>query len=399
MSPALISLINAALMAGIIVLLVLTTVLIVELVAAHLLPSRRPRHGLSTTDDFVVVIPAHDEVGTIERTLDAVLSDMPQHGRVLVIADNCTDTTATVARAAGATVIERRDPSHVGKGYAIDFALRFLAASAPRTVVILDADCVPDRGTLENLVSASQTWNRPVQARYELNTPDISAGPLARIGTFAWRIKNVLRPSGLKALGVPCLLMGTGMAFPLEILAKADLDRGHLVEDMVLGLHLAARRQGAAFLPEACVRSAVPPSIEGQTSQRSRWETGHLQVIMNHVPKLFVQALSSGDWRLLVLALHTAVPPLALFGLLLCGTTALSGLMVLAGGSSWTFQLSALVTCGAGAVFATYWFTVGRDLLTAGELLQLPGYLVSKLSLYAGALTGRKVAWIRSKRD
>jgi cellulose synthase/poly-beta-1,6-N-acetylglucosamine synthase-like glycosyltransferase len=204
---------------------------------------------------------------------------------------------------------------------------------------------------------------------------------------------------GLNALGVPCLLMGTGMAFPWPVIVRSDLETGHLVEDMVLGLELAARGDCPRFLPEACVRSALPPSLEGQKSQRTRWETGHLQVIRQYVPQLMRQAAARADYRLLALALHAAVPPLALLVAMLLVTTCANGLVALAGGPALGFKLSGLATCAAGLVFTVYWITAGRDLLSFRELLSVPGYAVSKLSIYKRALSGKRIEWVRSKRD
>lgn len=395
----LLELFHAALVVAALSLLVLTCVLALELAGA-LFSSRNP--VLAPTEPnctYAVVIPAHDEVGTIERTLASVSAQISDHGYILVVADNCSDDTAAVAAAAGARVIERHDLERRGKGFALDAAMRALASAPPDVVLIIDADCTPDPGTLPALIAACQHWSKPVQARYELVAPDASAGPVAKIGAFAWQIKNVLRPTGLKALGVPCLLMGTGMAFPWRTLAGVDLASGHLVEDMVLGLDLAARGQGPVYLPEACVRSAFPPSRQGQQSQRERWEAGHLQVVKGWVPRLLWSAIKGADWRLLALALHAAVPPLVLFLLLLSALTSVSGVFALATGRSAAFGLSAIATFISAMIFGVYWLIVGRKILAFREILLLPGYFVTKLSIYGRVLSGRKIEWIRSKRD
>ncbi|MGE0766685.1 MAG: glycosyltransferase family 2 protein [Hyphomicrobiaceae bacterium] len=392
-------LIVVSLTASAVVLMLLVGVLAVELIAMLVAGSDREAPAPDATGSYVIVIPAHNEVGTIEHTLAAVLDDATGQGHVLVVADNCTDRTAAVARSAGATVIVRQDPLRRGKGYALDFAVRHLEIDPPDVVIVLDADCIPEPGALRQIFAACRYSNRPVQARYEMTTPAPDTGTLARVGAFAWRVRNVARPKGLAALGVPCLLMGTGMAFPWPTLSRTCLETGHLVEDMVLGLDLAARGEGARFFPEACVRGTLPPSREGQTSQRTRWETGHLQVIRHSLAPLLIRALARADYRMLVLALHALVPPLALLALLLLAVAVANGLVALAGGPSLGFEIAAWAACIAGTVFATYWFKMGRDILSRRELLQLPAYVVSKLSIYARAMSGRPIEWIRSKRD
>lgn len=390
---------SAVLLVGAVCLLLLASTLAVELVAGLGGPVQRTGVVSEARGSYVVVVPAHNEVGTIENTLEKLFEEVTSQGRVLVVADNCTDDTAAVAEAKGATVVRRCEPERRGKGYAINFAVNYLAAAPPDVVIILDADCCPDEGALGMLFAECLHRKCPLQARYELVAPDANASPLARVGAFAWRIKNTLRPEGLARLGVPCLLTGTGMALPWSVLARSHLETGHLVEDMVLGLQLAGRGEGAQFLPEACVRSELPPSLEGQKSQRKRWETGHIQVIWQHVPRLLFRAIMRADWRLLALAFHTAVPPLALLMLLLFASTIASGLVAVLGGPSLAFAISALATGIALVVFTVYWHKVGRSLLSSRELLLLPGYVFSKLSLYGSALIGKKIEWVRSKRD
>jgi cellulose synthase/poly-beta-1,6-N-acetylglucosamine synthase-like glycosyltransferase len=70
--------------------------------------------------DVAVLIPAHNESAGIEATLRCLQAQLRAGDRVLVVADNCDDDTAAVARDAGAEVIERIDAIHRGKGFALD---------------------------------------------------------------------------------------------------------------------------------------------------------------------------------------------------------------------------------------------------------------------------------------
>lgn len=391
--------VHAGFLAAAALLLILTCVLALELAATALHRQRGASGAVLPASSYVVVMPAHNEATVIEGTLAGVLADLTEGGRVLVVADNCTDATAAIARGRGVQVIERIEPERRGKGYALAHAVRFLRADPPAVVIVLDADCLADRGSLALLAAAAEHRDCPVQGRYELIPPGASAGILARVGAFAWRIKNILRPQGLAALGVPCLLMGTGMSFPWRVLSPSHLDTGHLVEDMVLGLELAAQGHHPLFLPEACVRSVIPPSVEGQKSQRARWETGHLQVIRTWVPSLLARSMVNGDWRLAFLALHTAVPPLALLVLLLMSVTAGSTIVALADGPTSALSTSLVAVTVAGGVFCAYWLRAGRDVMTIGELVLLPGYILSKVPLYLHSAAGRSIEWVRSKRD
>lgn len=382
-----------------IILFMLVMVLAIEAVAYLRGHSGRFIISPDITASYVIVVPAHDEVGTIEATLATLVEQVPDPRRILVVADNCSDSTADVARAAGARVIERHDPSRRGKGYALDFAVRRLAEEPPEVVIILDADCIPEPGAIDALVAHCHSYAAPVQARYELNPPAATAGTLARVGAFAWRVKNVIRPTGLANLGAPCLLMGTGMAFPWRLLSQARLATAHLVEDMALGLDLAASGHGPRFLPEVGVHSTLPPSREGQVSQRTRWETGHLQVIATQAPKLYSRAIKTMDWTLLLLALHVSVPPLAFLVLLLATSTTINCAIYLGGIAAAPLIVSAATWLLSIFVFAVYWMHAGRSLLSRQDLLLLPGYILAKLGIYGRAMNRRGLGWIRSKRD
>ena len=166
-----------------------------------------------TPSRCAVLIPAHNEELVITSAIHNVRDQLAPGDRILVVADNCTDQTAEVARAAGAEVAERTDPDHRGKGFALDFGLSQLAPEQPPVVVVVDADCELDPGALDALVRQAAATGRPAQGVYLIGTgqePD----PRRRLSAFAVLLKNEIRPLGLDRLGLPCLLNGTGMAFP-----------------------------------------------------------------------------------------------------------------------------------------------------------------------------------------
>src|SRR4051812_19148162 len=114
---------------------------------------------------FAIVIPAHNEETGLPSTLAACrrLDYLPSAVRVFVIADNCTDSTASVARQAGATVLERREPAHRGKGYALAWGLPWVLLEPVEAVVVVDADCVPDANLLGAVSARMSGGARAVQ--------------------------------------------------------------------------------------------------------------------------------------------------------------------------------------------------------------------------------------------
>src|SRR5450432_1818075 len=129
-------------------LLLPAAILLIETLAALF-----PEAGALAAEDqpvprTAIVVPAHDEQGQIGATVRALVADLPPAAWILVVADNCSDQTAALARGAGATAIERKDPSRVGKGYAISFGLEHLSADPPEIVILVDADCRVSAGGL-----------------------------------------------------------------------------------------------------------------------------------------------------------------------------------------------------------------------------------------------------------
>lgn len=154
---------SGLLVAAAIALLVPVLVLCLECAAAALWrPQRGAAAGLADETSLAILIPAHNEAGGIGRTLSTILPQLRPGDRLVVVADNCTDSTAEVARSAGASVIERFDTRRRGKGYALDFGLNHLSDCPPSVVIFLDADCDALPGGLMALAQqAHQASCRP----------------------------------------------------------------------------------------------------------------------------------------------------------------------------------------------------------------------------------------------
>ncbi len=363
-------------------------------------PPRTP--GAATAGSPVgrlaVLMPAHDEAEGILGPIRSVLAQFGPGDRLLVVADNCTDATAEVARAAGAEVVERNDPGRRGKGYALDFGVRWLERDPPDVVVIVDADCRVGPQALQRLATTCVASGGPVQALYLMRAPP-GARVGQRIAEFAWLVKNRLRPAGYAAWGFPCPLMGTGMAFPWRIICRAPLATGHLVEDMQLGLDLAIAGTPPLFCEEAGVESMFPTDAGGAKSQRTRWEHGHLSVIASVAPRMLVTALRRRNGRLLAMVLDLCIPPLASLVLALAAVTAVDAVGWFGGAGAAATGIAAVAW---GMLFAGVlgaWFREGRKVVSVTDLLALPFYVFGKIPVYVRLFTKRQVDWVRTRRD
>jgi cellulose synthase/poly-beta-1,6-N-acetylglucosamine synthase-like glycosyltransferase len=375
-------------------------VFFLEIVAATALPrwQRRMWPNNGVRQPVAVLVPAHNESLGLLPTLANIQSQLLLGDRLLVVADNCSDDTAAVARAGGAEVVERNDPAKWGKGYALDFGVRHLSSNPPEIIIIVDADCKLADGAIDGLALTCAVTGRPVQALYLMTAP-IDSQINHRVAEFAWRVKNWLRPLGLRALKLPCQLMGTGMAFPWDVIRSADLGSGQIVEDLKLGLDLTLAGHPPVFCPSARVTSKFASSVKGAGTQRKRWEQGHLDTILKTAPRLLTIAIARRDWDLLAIALDLAVPPLSLLGMLVLVIFGFSFLYAISGYSSAAFVISTASLLAFAIATFLAWLKCGRDVVPPSALMLIPPYAFRKLRLYRQFIFGKiESQWIRTDR-
>lgn len=395
------TLLSWALLVTGVILLALVLLLALQILAS-LLPLRSisaPAKAHSSVPSAVVLMPAHNEAEIIESMVSQALQALPDGARLLVVADNCSDDTASLARSAGAEVLERFDETLRGKGYALAHGVNHLRGAPPEVVIVVDADCIAAPGSLAAIATAAHDLQRPVQAMYDMVAPP-GASLMQRMAAFAWDFRTRLRAEGYRRLGLPCQLMGSGMAFPWPLLSQVNLATGHIVEDLMLGLECAQLRKPPQFLPSALVSSSFPTNEQGSQSQRKRWEHGHLSIVAKQAPKLLWQALSRGKAGLLVLTLDMCVPPLALLVLLVGAQAATAALLAWIG-----FIWPAVAMLSVASLILMIltvlvgWWRVGQRWISMSELMSAPWYILRKLPLYLSFLTRRQVNWIRTRRD
>jgi cellulose synthase/poly-beta-1,6-N-acetylglucosamine synthase-like glycosyltransferase len=385
------------------VLFCLVIVLEVEIVAGLLTgPGRFDRDertsGTGLRPSVAVIVPAHNESVGILPTLADIRAQLTGRDRLIVVADNCSDDTAAVATGAGAEVTVRNDPGKIGKGYALAWGRDHLRSRPPEIVITIDADCRLGEGALDRLAATSAITSRPVQSLYLMLAPAGSPAVM-RVAEFAWRIKNWARPLGLRALGLPCQLTGSGMAFPWPVIGSAELASGEIVEDMKLGLELARGGGAPIFCPSAVVTSYFPASARGAETQRQRWEQGHLGTIVRQVPRLLLAGIARRNLDLCALALDLTVPPLILFLTIILLILVLSFLAAMVGLTELPFLMTSLSLLLSIVSFFVAWRRYGRNILSATDLMRIAIYTFRKVPMYLRMLLQRsQMGWIRTDR-
>jgi cellulose synthase/poly-beta-1,6-N-acetylglucosamine synthase-like glycosyltransferase len=266
-------------------------------------------------------------------------------------------------------------------------------------MVVVDADCTLEPRSLDHLARQAAVSGRPAQAR-NLVVPSGRPGSLDALSAFAFAVKNVVRPSGLARLGLPCALTGTGMALPWPAVQAAVLETDALAEDMEVGIDLALAGHLPLFCPQALVTSPMPAQRAARDSQHRRWEHGHLATLVSRVPRLLAAAMRQRRPALLAVALDLSVPPLSLLALAVMAAGA-AALTLGALDGRWAAALMLGIAGSLLAVaIALAWASLGRGVLPLSTLLAAPSYMLRKVPLYASFFAGRRQReWVRTARE
>jgi 1,2-diacylglycerol 3-beta-glucosyltransferase len=397
--------------AGMVVYLLVLTVAACLARERQLKPSGPPVHRI------LILIPAHNEAALLPATLANLRQlDYPAElHAVHVVADNCSDNTAELARAGGAVVHERFHKTLMGKGCALQWLLnRLWAAGTPHdALVILDADSIVSRNFLRVMDAQLTVGARAVQAYYAVRDP--CSSPIIALRYIALTALHYLRPLGRMLLGGSAGLQGNGMLFRTELLHQHEWT-AHLTEDIEFHMSLIAAGERVLFAPDAVAWSEMPTTLVGSTSQHERWERGRVEMLRRYVPRLLrdaSRALGRGQWGRAYLnfdaAMEHLIPPFAaLVGLSLLLSAAALLLFAL---SFWLVP-SALSWATANLLLAlflalgqTIYLGVGLHLARAPKgiyraFLYAPAFMLWKLVLYGRVLAGRQQkGWIRTVRN
>jgi cellulose synthase/poly-beta-1,6-N-acetylglucosamine synthase-like glycosyltransferase len=378
------------------ILLIPVLVVFTQVIFAYQ-PNSRKFISASPKTKIAVLVPAHDEAEGIAATINSIRSQLKMSDRLLVVADNCADNTAKIAIENGAEVIERHDLNNRGKGFALDFGIHFLAQNPPDVVVIIDADCIVKDNALIKLVEFSVHHDRPVQCQYLMIAP-LGTGLKEQIAEFAWIVKNLVRPLGYAKLGLPCQLMGSGMAFPWTTISNVNLANGNIVEDMKLGIDLTNFGKPPIFFESALVTSYFPNSSGAQSTQRTRWEHGHLSMILSQTPLLFIKGLVKFNKDLLAMAFDLCVPPIALLVMLLGGGIVLVAFAYMMGFSYFPLLISLVAIVILALSILLAWWGWARHVISLSNFLYIPIYVLSKIPHYLKFLFHRQKVWVKTDR-
>jgi len=263
--------------------IVTTLYLVILTVAAWFF---RKKRGLAPKSlSVAVIIPAHNEALEIEKTISNVKAcRYSEESRgIVVIADNCDDETAALARSAGAVVVERNDPSNRGKGQALDWFFKTHREIYGRydVVAIMDADTVPHPDFLSEIsLSLSSPDVKVMQGYYGVSNPEDNWR--TALSSAALNVFHHVRPAGRNRIGGTAGLKGNGMAFRTDILKSYGWPAYSIVEDIEFSMILLQDGILVHYNPDAIVYGEMASEKKQAETQRKRWEGGRFEVFKKY---------------------------------------------------------------------------------------------------------------------
>ncbi len=370
------------------------------LLALTLLSSRLPRPAASSRRlKFDVIVPAHDEELVIQRVVSSLLKlDWPaDRFRVVVIADNCTDATAAIARATGAEVLERQDSQRRGKGYALMFAFdRSLERGFADAVVVIDADSRAEPNLLEAFAARIEGGAQAMQADGAVLDPMLAMR--TRLMAIALGAFHRLRSRARERLGLSSGIRGNGWCVTHDLLRRMPYRAFTLAEDVEYGIDIALIGTRVCYADEATVFAEMVPTARDSVKQRQRWEFGRIDLRRSRTRPLLRAAWQRRSALCLDLAIDLIVPPLSYVTILvtLFLLTAAIAVHFGTGFHEWPLWWA----CSAALSLVLYvlrgWQLSGVGLRGLLDLAWAPAFIVWKIALMISRHHPKE--WIRTVR-
>lgn len=237
---------------------------------------------------FMAIVPAHNEEAVVGNLIESLKNQTynKELYDIYVIADNCTDRTAQIAREAGAIVYERFDPDKKTKGYALDWFLQQkIKEDTPYDAFfVFDADNIVDQNFIKNMNKKLCQGEDVVQGYRDIKNPTdswITSG----YAIFYWTMHRFYHLARYN-IGLSPLLNGTGFMVRFDVIKPEGWKTLTLTEDIEFSLQRIIKGKRLGWATDAIVYDEQPVGFKQSWSQRSRWTVGHIQCIKQYTQSL-----------------------------------------------------------------------------------------------------------------
>ena len=350
---------------------------------------------------FLVLIPAHNEEVGIISTLESLinLNYASERYRVLVIADRCTDGTASAARSRNTLCLERFD-GQPGKGAALAWGIQEArrAQIAFDAVVIVDADTLADRDLLAAFNVEFQAGCQVQQGYNYISNPWSS--PFTRIMAVTGVLRNGRYYAGKMALGLQGMLTGTGMCLGAGTLERRGWSAFSVGEDWEFSVELLLGGEEIFFNPLAKTFAKESQNFKQASHQRLRWASGRYAVMGDKVWELIRQGIRRPSVSLIDSAVTLVAPNYSSQAslALLC----LVGSWLIADDPLWGFSFywAAALFAAIASYFVLGIFSTEAPGKALAGLILVPVFLPWRLTIeLLGMLGYGRRHWGRRSRD
>ena len=271
---------------------------------------RREVKILTPEKTFAVIVAAHNEQAVIGQLIDNLqkLEYPKELYDIFVVADNCSDDTAAIARAGGAVVCERTSTVARGKGFALEWMFNQLFAMERQydAIVVFDADNLVHPRFLLEMNNRLLKGDKLIQGYLDAKNPyDTWVS-----GTFAiafWVIDHIWHLAKTN-IGLSSVLGGTGMCIATDVLKRHGWGATCLTEDMEFTMKSLVEGIKTTWAHDAIVYDEKPLTFRQSWNQRKRWAQGQFDVAQRFIPKMIQAGIARRDIRILDGCLHLLQP-------------------------------------------------------------------------------------------
>ena len=313
----------------------------------------KPLASPSKAHRYAVLIAARNEESVISGLLDSLRAQTYDMSlvTVFVAADNCTDSTAAIARAHGAVVYERFNQLNVGKGYALDFLLQHIGADYPAGFdgyFVFDADNILAPDYIERM---NEMFSNGHEIITSYRNSKNFGGNWISAGYALWFLRESRYLNGARTrLGSSAAVGGTGFLFSQRILNESHGWRFYLLtEDIEFSVYHILRGEKIAICESAVLYDEQPTDFRQSCRQRLRWAKGYVQVFLRYGGQL-LRGAARGSWSCFDMSM-SILPAFVLTSLCLLANITLTILGLMQGAGVW-FALRSLLEC-LGSILAT----------------------------------------------
>ncbi|GAB6167746.1 glycosyltransferase family 2 protein [Clostridium carnis] len=259
---------------------------------------------------FAMIVAAHNEDVVIGKLIESMLNqDYPRElFDVFVIADNCTDNTAKVARKYGVYVYERFNNTEKGKGYALEwmFAKIFKMKKKYDAIAIFDADNLVEKNWCKEINSKMLEGYKVVQGYIDSKNPNDSW--ISASYSIAFWSQNRMYQLARANVGLSNQIGGTGFAIDTEILKEFGWGATCLTEDLEFSCKLILNGEKVGWAHDAIIYDEKPLTLKQSWIQRRRWMQGFADVASRYFFKLIKKGVLERKWFVLDCALYVIQP-------------------------------------------------------------------------------------------